>query len=266
MPIATTITDRVPADLVEAFRRDGYVVVTNLLGPDELAAIGPAITRAVTAPWTAAHEAHNVWERAPDGRELAAHPAIAATAAALIGADALRLWSDHACFDEPGAGAVEPHRDQDDWPISEARTITAWIPLDLASAVNGSAEPCRGYVPGSHRAGLRRLLSARCTDDVLADDVLADGDEQDTPAPPAPALVEVPPGAVAFHHGLTVHLVGPNTGTRVRRSHEVTYFADGCTRGPGPGHDSVDRTGIGPGAVIDGPVTPLVWSHARDRS
>ncbi len=44
-------------------------------------------------------------------------------------------------------------------------------------------------------------------------------------------FVEVPPGAVAFHHGLTFHLARPNATGTVRRVHTLIYFADGSTRG-----------------------------------
>ena len=85
-----------------------------------------------------------------------------------------------------------------------------------------------------------------------------DGPDADA-EPVEPVLVAVPRGAVAFHHGLTSHLARLNDGPRVRRALSMAYFADGCTRAPGPDHDSVDRTSIELDALIDGPVTPLVW-------
>jgi ectoine hydroxylase-related dioxygenase (phytanoyl-CoA dioxygenase family) len=75
-----------------------------------------------------------------------------------------------------------------------------------------------------------------------------------------PVFVEVPPGAVAYHHGLTFHLAGANRSGAVRRVHTVIYFADGSTRGAGRfPHPSVERAGIGMGEVIASDVTPLAW-------
>jgi len=68
----------------------------------------------------------------------------------------------------------------------------------------------------------------------------------------------VPPGAVAYHHGLTFHLAGANRTGTVRRVHTVIYFADGSTRGEGRfPHPSVERAGIGLAEVIASDVTPL---------
>jgi hypothetical protein len=71
--------------------------------------------------------------------------------------------------------------------------------------------------------------------------------------------VEVPAGAVAFHHGLTFHLAGPNRTERLRRVHTAIYFRDGSTRGSAHRHPCVDRPGIAVGAVIASDVTPIAW-------
>ena len=75
--------------------------------------------------------------------------------------------------------------------------------------------------------------------------------------------MEVPAGAVAFHHGLTVHLARPNQTSLTRRVHTVIYFADGSTRvARAHPHPSVDRAGIAPGAVVASDVTPIAWPRA----
>jgi hypothetical protein len=75
----------------------------------------------------------------------------------------------------------------------------------------------------------------------------------------APVSVVVPKGSVAFHHGLTVHLAGPNQTGRDRPVHTVIYFPDGSTRGYPYPHFAVDRMGIEVGQPIDSDVTPIVW-------
>jgi hypothetical protein len=70
---------------------------------------------------------------------------------------------------------------------------------------------------------------------------------------------EVRRGAVAFHHGLTVHLARANTSDRARRVHTMIFFRDGCTRSSPFPHPSVERDGIEIGAPIAGAVTPVVW-------
>jgi ectoine hydroxylase-related dioxygenase (phytanoyl-CoA dioxygenase family) len=250
---------------VEAFRRDGFVVVDGLLGDDELDRLAPAVSDAVARRKAADTrtleeksryeqsflQCQNLWEDNVEVRPLTFHPRLGEAAAALIGADGVRLWHDQALFKEPGGRETDPHQDQPYWPIAEARTVTAWIPLDGVSLDGG----CMGYLPGSHQVGLRRfvdIFSGR-PDDLLEDPALA-GRE--------PVFVAVPRGAVAFHHGLTAHLARPNRTERVRRVHTVIYFADGCTRGSEAPHPSVDRAGIGVGEPIRSDVTPVVWPRA----
>jgi len=249
--------------LVEHFRRDGFVVVPDLLDAAEVVRFGAAVDAAValrsrhdTRPLAqkSAYEqsftqCQNLWEDCPDVRPLTFHPRIAETAARLLGVDAVRIWHDQALYKEAGGRETDPHQDQPYWPIVETDTITAWIPFDGSTMANGAM----GYLPGSHRLGLREfvdIFSGRGEDPLARHEL-----ERLTPV-----WVEVPAGSVAFHHGLTFHLAKPNTTGTVRRVHTAIYFADGSTRGEGRfPHPSVERAGIAMGAVIASDVTPIAW-------
>ncbi len=249
--------------LVDDFRRDGFVVVPDLLDTDELARYGAAVDEAVAA--RSRHDTRslaeksryeqsfvqcqNLWEDAPDVRPLSFHPALGESAARLLGADAVRLWHDQALYKEAGGRETDPHQDQPYWPIAETDTVTAWIPFDGSTLSSGAM----GYLPGSHRLGLREFVNIFTPSD---DDPLAQRELEGL----HPVFVEVPPGSVAFHHGLTFHLAKPNTTGTVRRVHTVIYFADGSTRGEGRfPHPSVERAGIAMGEVIASDVTPVAW-------
>ena len=248
---------------VDDFRRDGFVVVPGLLSTDELRRYGSAVDDAVTRRSRADTrslvqksryeqsftQCQNLWEDSPDVRPLTFHPRVAETAARLLGVGAVRLWHDQALYKEPGGRETDPHQDQPYWPIVETKTVTAWIPFDGSTVASGAM----GYLPGSHRLGLREFVNIFTGND---DDPLA----RQELAGIRPAWVEVPAGAVAYHHGLTFHLARPNTTATVRRVHTVIYFADGSTRGEGRfPHPAVERAGIPMGAVIASDVTPLAW-------
>jgi len=225
----TTLTPR----LVEDFRRDGFVVVPDLLSAAELVHFGAAVDEGVarrsrhdtrTLAEKSRYEqsftqCQNLWEDCPEVRPLTFHPVIAEAAARLLGVAAIRIWHDQALYKEAGAretGAM-------------------------------------GYLPGSHRLGVRAfvdIFSGQGEDPLTRNELQAI----------APVFVEVPAGSVAFHHGLTFHLAGPNLTGTVRRVHTAIYFADGSTRGGGyyP-HPAVERAGIAMGAVIASDVTPLAW-------
>jgi ectoine hydroxylase-related dioxygenase (phytanoyl-CoA dioxygenase family) len=248
------------------FRRDGFVVVPDLLTADELERYGRAVDDAVArrkrrdqrklADKSLYEQSFiqciNLWEDAPDVLPFTFHPRIAEAAARLLGIERIRVWHDQALYKEPGGRVTDPHQDQPYWPIAETETITAWIPFDGSTDANG----CMGYVPGSHAVGLRKFVNIFSADQSA--EILKRPELQNR----EPVWVEVPRGAAAFHHGLTVHLAKPNRTASVRRVHTIIYFKDGATRGTDFAHMSVDRAGIKVGDVIASDLTPIAWPRA----
>ena len=249
-------------DLIDRFQHDGFVVVPDLLTAAELAEFGPAVDEGVAR--RSRHDSRaleeksryeqsfiqcqNLWEDCPGVRPLTFHAAIGETAARLLGVPAIRIWHDQALYKEAGGRQTDAHQDQPYWPIAEADTITAWIPLDGSTLENGAM----GYLPGSHLIGLRKFVNIFTgePEDILSGEELRDVE---------PIFVEVPAGSVAFHHGLTFHVAKSNQTPQTRRVHTAIYFADGSTRGAKFPHPAVDRGGIEVGQVIDSDVTPIVW-------
>ena len=251
---------------VEKFRRDGFVVIDGLLTEPELEKFGAAVDRAVAD--RKRHDTRalaekslyeqsftqcmNLWEDNPDVLPLTFHPKISEAAAALIGVERLRLWHDQALYKDAGGRYTEPHQDQPYWPMDEIDTLSAWITFDGSSRENG----CMAYVPGSHLVGVRKFVNIFTADEKVK--IL----EEPAIAAIPPVYIEVPRGAVAFHHGLTVHLAMANKSDRTRRVHTMIYFKDGATRTKPHVHPSVDRPGIKMGEAIDSDLTPLVWPRA----
>lgn len=253
----------VSPSLVAAFRSDGFVVVPGLLSSEELERFGEAVTRAVHQRKAAdrrtlnekSHyeqsfiQCQNLWEDFPEVRPLSFHPKVSQAAAELLGADRVRLWHDQALYKEPGGRETDAHQDQPYWPIDEPLTVTAWMPFEGSTLRSGAM----GYVPGSHRSGLRRFVNIFWgePEDLMTSPEL-EGAE--------PVFVEVPSGGVAFHHGLTAHMAKPNLTDRPRAVHTAIYFVDGCHRlEVNHEHPAVDRPGIPLGGVIASEVTPIAW-------
>jgi ectoine hydroxylase-related dioxygenase (phytanoyl-CoA dioxygenase family) len=132
--------------------------------------------------------------------------------------------------------------------MKETASVTAWVPFEGSTQASGAM----AFLPGSHLIGMRKFVNIFFgePEDILADPEVA-GIE--------PVLVEVPRGAVSFHHGLTVHFAHPNTTGRDRAVHTIIYFADGNTRGYPFPHFAVDRGGIEVGQAINSDVTPIAW-------
>lgn len=248
---------------VRRFNSDGFAVLPRVFTEDELDRFGAAVDTAVADDLaedrrTLAEKSRYeqsflqclyLWTRYPDVLPFTCHPRLAAIAAQLLGADAVRIWHDQALYKEPGGRPTDPHQDQPFWPIAEPNTITAWIPLDGSTIAGGAM----AYYPGSHRVGLERYVDifGPATPDDIGDDPALAGIE--------PVHVEVPRGGVAFHHGFTAHFAESNRTARTRRVHTTIYVADGCHRSDDRPHLAVDFDHIPPGGLIDGMLTPVLW-------
>lgn len=252
----------VSAAQIEAFRRDGFVVIPDILTTAETEHFGRAVDRAVASrtvwdtrkleektPYEQSfQQCLNLWEDFPEIRPLTFHTAITAAAARLLGVSAIRLWHDQALYKEAGGRGTDAHQDQAYWPMQETDTITAWIPFDGSTLANGAM----GYIPGSHRFGVRKFVNIFFGE---PEDLLGSSEARGVP----PTFVEVPRGAVAFHHGLTFHVANPNRTDRTRRVHTMIFFRDGSTRSLPFAHPSVDRAGIEVGDAIASDLTPIAW-------
>jgi len=245
---------------VERYRRDGFVHVPGLLPAAEMPALAAAVDAAVArrktndtrtledkSPYEQSFiQCQYLWEDFPSVRPLMFHPALGAALGALLGAERVRLWHDQALYKEPGGRETDAHQDHAYWPIAEADTVTAWIPLTEIDDETG----CMGYVPGSHRGDLEFV-------DIFRKP--GSGAELVAKQSIKPVFVPCKPGDVIFHHGRTVHLAHPNRSERMRRVYTAIYLKDGSTRGSDRPHPSVDRDGIRVGRVINGAATPVVW-------
>jgi ectoine hydroxylase-related dioxygenase (phytanoyl-CoA dioxygenase family) len=258
----------VTAEQLAQYRRDGFVVVEDLLTPEEIARFGAAVaagvrwrTKGRNTPLEQRSnyeksfvQCMNLWEDCAEVAPLTFHPRICQAAAELMEVDACRLWHDQALFKEAHGRETDAHQDHPYWPIKEVNSITAWIPFVRSTLDNGAL----GYVPGSHAIGMRKFVNIffgepeRILDEPEIKDI-------------APVFVEVEPGSVAFHHGLTVHLAGANNTDIDRAVHTIILFPDGSTRGYAFPHFAVDRGGVEVGQKIDSDVTPIAWPRPADQ-
>jgi ectoine hydroxylase-related dioxygenase (phytanoyl-CoA dioxygenase family) len=263
------------------FVRDGYVIIPGLLTDEEVEEYERLITAAVEERKREFNagvplqerslydqqfsQCINLWEDFPSIGKLTFHPKVAGVAASLLGTARVRIWQDQALFKSPGGRSTTAHIDHPFWPIEQPQTVTAWIPLsEGGSSIQSGA---MGYVPGSHQSGLRHFTNIA----TGKDEAEFEARDKELLSHPrlqgrAPHFCEVPRGAIAFHHGMTVHLAKPNRSDRDRSVHTAVYFADGCTRGsivgmPKQKHPMVERPNarIEPGQMIASSLTPIAF-------
>lgn len=232
-PTSSGTLRRPTTDELDTYRRDGFLVVRELVPADALDAAErgmerfyagdhdapfPGRTRFDEYDWEPAHG--NVLRKndytsrmVTDLATLATHPAIGAFAAALAGAHEIRLWHDQLLYKPAGldtdAGKVGWHTDRQYWATcSSEEMLTCWVPFHDVDATVGVVT----FVPGSHTWSMPDGISFFEKDMAGQEARLAGYGEVRFVSP------ELKRGDVTFHHCRTVHGSRPNLSDRPRRS------------------------------------------------
>ena len=248
---------------IDAFRRDGHVIVRDIASRAEIESYRPILRELVETKKSDPQgriddysklftQVTNVWRLSDAARAIVFNPQFAQVAATLLGVPAVRLYHDQALFKPAGAARTPWHQDRYYWPLDTELTLTMWLPLTDVDAARGPMI----FASGSHRAtGLGDVAISEYTDHRLAQRI----DEEKWPLVAAP----LPAGDATFHYGATLHSAGANASDRTREVLTVIYFADG-TRVAEPANENqkvdlaVFLPGLEPGDPAASPLNPLL--------
>lgn len=204
---------------VEAMRRDGYTIVENVLGPDQLTAAREAL-----APFLGSHRGRNPFEgydtervytlvaRGKVFEDAVEEPRLMAILGAFLQPRFLLTASQAICI-YPGEAAQRLHTDDSFYPIARPRppiSITVIVAIDAFTEENGATV----IVPGSHRwsdADLAALREAHEAGRTLP--------EVERSARPA----VMPAGAALVMQGTLVHGGGANRSPAPRLAFTNQY-------------------------------------------
>ncbi|PZD96837.1 phytanoyl-CoA dioxygenase [Paenibacillus sambharensis] len=208
-------------DQLTSYRRDGHIMLRQVVTPDELDVYYPHIHRYVSThdlEHVPEEERHyygverafptvmNMWERDETIRRFTFARRFAEIAANLTGVDGIRLYHDSCIFLPPGGHAIPWHTDSAYMlPIDPDLTITMWMALrDIPDAIGSM-----GFVSGSQEVEDANVLNtARAGMPLVSYGPMKAGD-------------------ATFHTGLTLHYAPPNrTKDVVREVLTVIYIAD----------------------------------------
>ncbi len=214
-------------DSIRQFQNDGFIRLPDVLNAETLAEIAPEITRLVdegnrlkdvpleqrTLYDQAFIQVTNLWTRSDRVREFVFGKRLARIAAELLGVRGVRLWHDQALYKESSGNFTPWHVDQHYWPMSNAKSVTAWIPLQPVPIEMGPL--CFGR--GSHRKRIGRDLEIGEESEQQIGDAVRKAELDEVQEPYAL-------GDVSFHLGWTLHRAGPNATPNTRRVFTIIYM------------------------------------------
>lgn len=154
----------------------------------------------------------------PMAHRIATDPRVLDAVEGILGPDIL-IYSVEFFIKEPNTKAVVTmHQDLTYWGFGAVdHLVTAWIALSPATPASG----CMDFVRASHK---NAILPHADTDDE--NNLLSRGQEvQVDVAPDDKVAIELQPGQMSLHHGLTIHGSGPNTSDDRRIGAVVRYCA-----------------------------------------
>ena len=229
MPIQLTPTQ------LESYRRDGYIVVEDLVTADELDGlrtrlreythggraqnalriqIEPRIQRGelqVDHPGDGIRKIDGLVEGDDHFQGLGKHPNIVSILSQILGPD-IKMFRNSLLMKPPEVGSQKGmHQDSPYWPIEPMDLCSCWFPLDDATLENG----CMAVINGSHTLGA--LPHVHVTDDYVIDEAHYD--------PQAMVTVPMKAGSGLFFHSLLLHYTAPNRSNSWRRAIALSYMS-----------------------------------------
>jgi ectoine hydroxylase-related dioxygenase (phytanoyl-CoA dioxygenase family) len=255
---------------IQFFRANGYIKLKNVFAPDVLAYYGAEISRQVQALNTlnlpmeqrntyqkAFLQVMNIWRHSPLVKEFVFGQRLARLATELLGTRGVRLYHDQALYKEPRGGLTPWHADQQYWPLSNANTCTAWIPLQATPLELGPL----AFSARSHLVQMGRDLEISDESERKISKLLL---EQKLPLDETPFDL----GEVSYHYGWTFHRAGANTSMRPREVMTIIYMdMDMRLEQPKNKNQQNDWDNWCPGAkvgeVIATPLNPVLYQQTN---
>ncbi len=234
------MTRQATTDELEAYQRDGALVLRNLIEPHWLEALAGAIERDINNPGPFFHgydapdggRFHGnlrIWQNDPIFKRFCLESVLPALAKQFLDTQKLNLLYDQLFVKEAQtSNRTRWHNDQPYWPIRGRQVLSFWVALDHTTLDSGALE----FVPGSHKwerwfqpetFGITPSLGVyeRNPDYEDIPDI-----EANRAAYPIVSW-ELEPGDVYLFHAMTVHgSPGNARGDRRRRGYAVRYVGD----------------------------------------
>ncbi|WP_170423961.1 phytanoyl-CoA dioxygenase family protein [Ruegeria arenilitoris] len=208
----------------EKYWEDGFLFPLTIFSQDEAAEMRAALEQ-IERDWLSAElplplntykrvNAHLVM---PLASRVAMDPRVLDAVEGVLGPD-IMVWSAEFFIKEPNtAHTVGMHQDLTYWGMGETPDqVTAWIALSPATVESG----CMDFVRASHKNPILPHNDTYSDTNLLSrgQEIAVDVDETDK------THIELAPGQMSLHHGLTIHGSGPNRSNDRRIGLAIRYL------------------------------------------
>jgi ectoine hydroxylase-related dioxygenase (phytanoyl-CoA dioxygenase family) len=264
--------NRLSTDLIDAFARDGAVLIRQALNPAQVAQLEAGIEANLAQLSPLALVASQpddpgrfvedfcTWQSNPHYQAVLFDSALPQIARQLMRSHTVRFYHDHLLVKERGTRQPTPwHQDQPYYNVSGAQNVSFWIPVDpvpVESSLRFVAGSHMGtwYMPRTFRDKQAKWFAEGSLAELPAIDANQEQFEQ--------LVWALEPGdAIAFHM-LALHAssgVGP---AHRRRVFSARYLGDDMRHAPRPWRTSPPFPGLEQrlpdGALLDDPLFPLL--------
>jgi ectoine hydroxylase-related dioxygenase (phytanoyl-CoA dioxygenase family) len=274
MSVRRLAEDYLKGEDVQAFQRDGAVVLRGLLNQSEVTLLRAGIDRNLAAPSPRAKVASRpddpglfiedfcCWSEIPAYEQFIRETPLAEVAARLTGSRQIRLYHDHMLTKEAGTQQRTPwHQDQPYYNIEGQQNVSFWIPVDPVSR-----ESTLEFVAGSHRGPWlmpRAFMSSEAK--WFPDGSLAELPpiEANRAAYPIVGWAMEPGDVLAFHM-LALHASAGVEPGRRRRVFSLRVMGDDITHAPRRWATSPEFPGLTEtlpaGAPMAHPLFPVLYA------
>jgi len=195
----------------------------------------------------------NLWCNSEVVKEIVMGKRLAKIATELLNVSGVRIYHDQALYKEPSGGHTPWHADQYYWPLSNDRTVTAWIPLQATPLTLGPLEFCAESFQLSE--GRDKKISDES--EAFLEETLANTGYEHV-------IEAFDLGEVSFHLGWLYHRAGPNLSSEMRKVMTMIYIDKEIKlQAPKKDNQQADWDARCPGAkiveVVNTPLNPVVY-------
>lgn len=208
----------------ERYWRDGYLFPVEVFPTGEAAALRGELEQ-FESEWLEADLPHPLLQYKrinsncvlPMAAKMAMDPRVLDVVEGILGPDIL-IWSAEFFIKEANTThIVGTHQDLTYWGMGETSDqVTAWIALSPATVQSG----CMDFVAGSHRNPILPHNDTFSENNLLSrgQEIAVEVREEDK------THIELQPGQMSLHHGLTIHGSGPNNSDDRRIGFAIRYL------------------------------------------